>query len=293
MRDVTRENTMIINPTLLPKFRDERTAVARSSDIEERAEGIIDSLLQSINNLGDPAALVIENRLLRVQKRRAEKELEKARNDLERRVIERTRELMEANRMLKELSITDGLTGLFNQRHFLRELETEFRKALRYGRRLALLLLDIDRFKDVNDRYGHPCGDHVLKNVAALLKGCLRDSDIAARCGGDELGIILPETDKSKASKVAEKLRRLLGKTSFAWSGDSFSITCSIGVAAVPDRGIDSWSALLESADKSLYRSKREGRNSVVAINSPIRQSVLKGRKCRRQQVLSIHSNDI
>jgi len=115
---------------------------------------------------------------------------------------------MEANRKLNELSITDGLTGLFNHRHFLRELESEYRRALRYRRSLALLLLDIDHFKEVNDRYGHPCGDFVLKNLAGLLKGCLRSADIAARCGGDELAVILPETNRSKASEVAEKLRR-------------------------------------------------------------------------------------
>jgi diguanylate cyclase (GGDEF)-like protein len=137
-----------------------------------------------------------------------------------------------------------------------------------------LLLLDIDHFKDVNDRYGHPCGDLVLKNVAGLIKGRLRNSDIAARCGGDELAVILRETNKSKASKVAEKLRRQLGQSLFAWSGESFNVTCSIGVAAIPDIGVDDWNAFVESADKSLYRAKREGRNTVVAINSRRRQAV-------------------
>ena len=259
------ENSMIIKRTSLRKMRD-----------------------RSVNSLGDPAALVIENRMLREQSRRAKEELEKARDDLERMVVERTRELMEANIRLNELSITDGLTGLFNQRYFLLELETEFGKALRYGRSLALLLFDIDHFKDVNDRYGHPCGDLVLKNLAKLLRGSLRSSDIAARCGGDELAILLPETNKSKAAEVAEKLRRHLEKSRFAWNGDSFSITCSIGVAAVPDRGIDNWNALLESADRSLYRAKREGRNTVVAINSRKRPSVTKDRHIRRQQERSI-----
>jgi diguanylate cyclase (GGDEF)-like protein len=324
IKDFTRENTMMIKRTSLLNLRDEITSVAPSLDsyplnlrnylseswdmsynrtllrwirnfkyawldIKESSEEIITSLLLSTNNPGDPAALAVENILLREKSRRSEEELEKARSELELKVMERTFELMETNRRLKELSITDGLTGLFNQRYFLLELEKECRKALRYERSLALLLLDIDHFKAVNDRYGHPCGDHVLKNVAALLKGCLRNSDIAARCGGDELAIILPETNKPKASKVAEKLRRQLGKNSFTWNGDSFGITCSIGVAAVPDMGIDNWNALLESADKSLYRSKREGRHSVVAINSRRIQSVPKGRQCRRQQVLPIH----
>ena len=283
-----RENTTIIKRTSLPKIRDAKTSWTPSLDIKGRAEETIHSLLISISNLGDPAALAFENILLREKNRRFEKELEKAQDELERKVKERTFELMEANRKLNELSITDGLTGLYNHRYFLRELETEFGKALRYGRSLALLLLDIDHFKDVNDRYGHPCGDLVLKNVAGLVKGSLRNSDVAARCGGDELAIILPETNLSKASEVAEKLRRHLGQNPFAWNGDSFRITCSIGVAAVPDMGIDNWNALLESADKSLYRAKRKGRNTVVAINSRRKQSASKGRQCRRQQMRSL-----
>jgi diguanylate cyclase (GGDEF)-like protein len=264
--DAMGENCRIIKSTSLAKIRD-----------------------RSVNNLGDPAALGIENILLREKIRRSEEELRKARDELEIKVKERTLELMEANRKLHELAITDGLTGLFNHRYFLRELETEFRKALRYGRSLALLLLDIDHFKDVNDRYGHPCGDLVLKNLAGLLNGCLRSTDVAARCGGDELAIILPETNKSKASEVADKLRLQLEKSPFAWNGDSFSITCSIGVAAVPDRGIDNWYSLLENADRSLYRDKGEGRNHVLTFNSYKRQGVPKSRQLLGQQVLSAH----
>jgi diguanylate cyclase (GGDEF)-like protein len=242
-----------------------------------------------INDLGNPAALAIENILLHEENRRSEEALEKVRDELEIKVKERTLELMEANRRLNELSITDGLTGLFNQRYFLRELDAECRRALRYSRSLALLLLDIDHFKEVNDRYGHPCGDFVLKNLAGLLKGCLRSADVAARYGGDELAIILPETNESKASEVAEKLRRQLQKSCFAWNGDSFSITCSIGVAAIPDMGIDNWNSLLDSADKSLYRAKGGGRNIVIAFNACKMQAVPKRGQSRRQQVLPAH----
>jgi diguanylate cyclase (GGDEF)-like protein len=283
-----RENTTIIKRTSLPKILDAKTSVVPSRDMKESAEQIIDSLLFSINNLGDPAALAVENILLREKNRRFKKELEKAQDELERKVKERTFELMEANRKLNELSITDGLTGLYNHRYFLRKLETEFGKALRYGRSLALLLLDIDHFKEVNDRYGHPCGDLVLKNLAGLLKDHLRNSDAAARCGGDELAVILPETNKSKASEVAEKLRRQLEKSPIAWNGELFSITCSIGVAAIPDIVIEDWNALLESADKSLYLAKRKGRNIVFSINCRRRHSASKGRQCRPQQVRSI-----
>ena len=284
-----RKNTMIIKRTAPPQIRDVKTSVAKSLDIKKSDKEIINFLLLFINNLGDPAALGIENIFLREKIRRSEEDLEKARDELEVKVKERTLELMEANRKLNELAITDGLTGLFNHRYFLRELQMEFRKALRYGRSLALLLLDIDHFKEVNDRYGHPCGDLVLKNVAGLLKGCLRSTDVAARCGGDKLAILLPETNKSKASEVAEKLRRQLEKSRLAWNGDSFSITCSIGVAAVPDRGIDNWYSLLENADRSLYRDKGEGRNHVLTFNSYKRQGVPKNRQLPGQQVLSAH----
>jgi diguanylate cyclase (GGDEF)-like protein len=284
-----RKNTMIIKRKAPPQIRNVKTSVAKSLDIKKSDKEIINFLLLFINNLGDPAALGIENIFLREKIRRSEEDLEKARDELEVKVKERTLELMEANRKLNELAITDGLTGLFNHRYFLRELQMEFRKALRYGRSLALLLLDIDHFKEVNDRYGHPCGDLVLKNVAGLLKGCLRSTDVAARCGGDELAILLPETNKSKASEVAEKLRRQLEKSRLAWNGDSFSITCSIGVAAVPERGIDNWYSLLDNADKSLYRAKREGRNHVLTFNSYKRQAVPKNRQLPGRQVLSAH----
>ncbi len=246
-----------------------------------------------INNLGNPAALAIENILLHEKNRRTEEALENARNELERKVKERTSELMEANRKLTELSITDGLTGLYNHRHFLRELESECRRALRYRRSLALLVLDIDHFKEVNDRYGHPCGDFVLKNLAGLLKGCIRSSDIAARCGGDELAIILPETNRSKASEVAEKLRRQLEKSPFEWDSKSFNITCSIGVAALPDLGIDNWHSLLESADKSLYRAKEEGRNNVIVFHSCSGKAVPENKQSRRQQALPVQCLDL
>jgi diguanylate cyclase (GGDEF)-like protein len=242
-----------------------------------------------INQLGHPVALAIENTLLHEKNRRSEEALEKARDELETKVEERTLELMEANRKLNELSITDGLTGLFNHRYFMRALEAEYRRAIRYKRSLALLLLDIDHFKRVNDTYGHPCGDLVLRDLAALLKGCLRSADVAARYGGDEIAVILPETTESKASEVAEKLRRRLEKNSFEWEGSSFSITCSIGVAAVPETNIAYRNELLSSADKSLYLAKGKGRNHVIAFNPDQMRAVSRGRQSPRRRALVVH----
>jgi diguanylate cyclase (GGDEF)-like protein len=252
-------------------------------------QGFREDDLLFINNLGRPAALAIENTLLHEKNRCSEEALEKAHDNLERKVKERTLELMEANRKLNELSITDGLTGLFNHRHFMRALEAEYKRAIRYKRSLALLLLDIDHFKKVNDTYGHPCGDLVLKDLAALLKGCLRSADVAARYGGDEIAVILPETTESKASEVAEKLRRRLEKSSFEWEGNSLSITCSIGVAAVPETNINYWNELLHSADKSLYRAKGKGRNHVIAFNPAQGRAVSRGRQSSRRRVLVVH----
>jgi diguanylate cyclase (GGDEF)-like protein len=216
--------------------------------------------------------------------------VEKARGELETKVKERTFELMEANRKLSELSVTDGLTGLYNHRHFMRALEAEYQRAIRYKRSLALLLLDIDHFENVNDTDGHPCWDLVLKELAALLKGCLRSGDAAARCGGDEIAVILPETNESRASEVAEKLGRELEKSSFEWKGKSFNITCSIGVAAVPETNIDHWKELLYSADKSRYRAKGKGRNHVIAFNTGQGRAVSRRAKSPRQQVLTVRS---
>jgi diguanylate cyclase (GGDEF)-like protein len=242
-----------------------------------------------VNTLSQPAALAIENTLLHEKNRRSGEALEKAQDRLETKVKERTRELMDANRRLSELSFTDGLTGLFNHRHFMRVLEAEYKRAIRYKRSLALLLLDVDHFKNVNDTYGHPCGDLVLKDLAALLKGCLRSADVAARYGGDEIAVILPETNRAKASEVAEKLRRQLEKSSFEWDGNSFSITCSIGVAAVPETNIDCWNELLSSADKSLYRAKGKGRNHVIAFNPGHGRALSRCRQSPQRRGLAVH----
>ena len=149
------KETMITSGTKLRDFHELKSSLSQSLDIKEPFEEIMDSLLLHL--------------------------VEKARDELETKVKERTLELMEANRILNELSVTDGLTGLYNHRYFIRALEAEYQRAVRYKRSLALLLLDIDHFKKVNDTYGHPCGDFVLRELAALLKGCLRSADVAAR----------------------------------------------------------------------------------------------------------------
>jgi diguanylate cyclase (GGDEF)-like protein len=219
--------------------------------------------------LSTPVALAIENLLLYSRGKYVEEELQRARGDLDKQVQERAAELIKANRQLQELSITDGLTSLYNHRHLIRTLESEYRRALRYRRNFALLMVDVDYFKQVNDTYGHPCGDKVLWTIARLFKECVRTTDIVARYGGDEIAIILLETNKGTALKVSEKLRRVVEKHPFDWEGEPFQVTVSIGVASVLEKGIEDWNGLLNAADKALYQAKEKKRNIVVAFAPP------------------------
>ena len=213
-----------------------------------------------ITSISNPAAVAIENALLHDKTKHSEEELRRARDELEAKVQERTSELAEANAKLRDLSITDDLTGLFNRRYLVRALEAEFIRAIRYKRNFSVLLFDIDDFKQVNDHYGHSCGDAVLVRLASLIKGCIRGSDMVARYGGDEIAILLPETEKSKATEVAEKLRRLIEGTSLEWQGKAINITCSIGIASAPDDRIADWNDLLDKADQALYREREQAR---------------------------------
>lgn len=184
--------------------------------------------------------------------------------DLEAKVAERTSELNELNKRLEDLSITDGLTNLFNHRHFYMRLEEEVRRAARYGRPLSLIIADMDYFKHYNDTHGHPAGDRVLRDAAACLKKNLRVQDVVARYGGEEFSVILPETDKETALALAERLRRLISEQPFPHQEDQpgGSLTMSFGVASFPMDGGDVKS-LVKRADRALYKAKENGRNRI------------------------------
>ena len=194
---------------------------------------------------------------------RAEKLLEEANRELETKVRERTAELEQANKRLERLAITDDLTGLFNRRHLMRKLGMECARSLRYNGRLALLMLDLDRFKRINDRHGHACGDYILKQVALILNDNTRSSDIVARFGGEEFTIVLLETTGERAYKVAENLRRIVQEKNFEYEGQQISLSISIGVASYPDAA-RSPDELLRAADQALYQAKEAGRNKVM-----------------------------
>ena len=181
------------------------------------------------------------------------------------RIVTLQNELIEANRRLAQLSITDGLTNLYNHRHFQDELGKHFVESARYDRPLSLALIDIDFFKKVNDTWGHAVGDMVLKKVAGLFKESIRHSDLAARYGGEEFGVIMPETDMEDAISFAEKIRELVEETIIETEQGPVRVTVSIGVSSVPHPTIKTPMALIEDADESLYRAKENGRNQVQA----------------------------
>ena len=163
---------------------------------------------------------------------------------------------------LRENSLRDGLTGCFNRTHALAVIDMELRRARRSRLPVSLIMLDPDHFKDVNDRYGHLCGDAVLTAVGARMREVLRGSDLKCRYGGEEFLVLLPETPLEGAKRVADTLCRDLANMPIAWKDGTVSITASLGIAVAYPTEIDG-SALIGRADAALYRAKDQGRNCV------------------------------
>ena len=159
------------------------------------------------------------------------------------------------------LTTVDGLTQIFNKRYFMETLEREISRAQRYQRALSLIMFDLDHFKSVNDTYGHLAGDYVLKHLAGVIKNRIRREDVLARYGGEEFAIILPEIDHQHALVFAEKIRRLVERTSFNFENTALPITISVGVstATADVAGPDE---LIRLADEKLYEAKAAGRNT-------------------------------
>jgi len=192
-------------------------------------------------------------------------DLEKMNTDLEVKIVERTRELAQANARLAQLAVTDGLTGLYNHRHFHERLALEVERSNRNGLPLALFMIDVDHFKRYNDKNGHPAGDEVLRQVARLLSDGRRANDICARYGGEEFAVVLVDTPKLTAFQVAEKLRQRVADHAFEGAADQPDgrLTVSIGVAAFSEDASEA-EGLVRAADAALYRAKAGGRNCVV-----------------------------
>ncbi|MCD4673370.1 MAG: diguanylate cyclase [Anaerolineaceae bacterium] len=178
------------------------------------------------------------------------------------------RDVTETEKLIRDiqsLAALDSLTDLYNRRHFFELAERTFEQAVRYRRQLSVLLIDIDHFKLINDKHGHQKGDEVLCAISGFCKERLRKADVLARYGGDELILLLPETNLPQAYVLAERLRQESHKLPFTGKKGAFQITLSIGVSClcIPEPAI-SLEALIDHADQALYQAKRDGRNQVA-----------------------------
>jgi diguanylate cyclase (GGDEF)-like protein len=200
--------------------------------------------------------------------------------EAQRRALEdRNHELLRANEVLEQLSITDGLTHLHNHRHFHDQFAREVKRADRSGHPLCLLLIDIDDFKALNDRYGHAAGDAVLAAAAQIVNAQVRESDYVARYGGEEFALLLPQTELDGAVPLAEKIRVALAEREFTLPDGESSVhlTVSIGVA----RHSVTADETFDAADRALYEAKGAGKDCVVAA-APLDRPVPLDRRRRR-----------
>ena len=178
-------------------------------------------------------------------------------------------ELRSSNIILEKLSVTDGLTGLYNHRYFQKILQEEFQRSRRFQTYLALILLDLDDFKQVNDTYGHQAGDQVLIQLSEIMRESIREVDTPVRYGGEEFAIVLPQTEVDSAIYVAERLKEAIERSPrFQEIEPGLTITASLGLCGYPDPGCHSAEDLIRYADKAMYRAKQIGKNRVVVGSS-------------------------
>lgn len=171
--------------------------------------------------------------------------------------------IQELNLKLEEISRVDGLTGLYNRRYWEEQFVMEYKRDKRSESPSALILIDIDDFKKVNDNYGHPAGDSVIKALAAIIKKATRETDITGRYGGEEFAVILPDTPVANVEFVAERIRRLVEKSTVLHDENEIRYTISIGIAGFALAYSDN-TEWLKAADKALYNAKETGKNKVV-----------------------------
>lgn len=199
---------------------------------------------------------------------------------LDQQVQQRTQQLQDAlddSEVMREryqrLSMVDGLTGLFNRRYFFPEAESQLSRSIRYEQPFSLLLLDVDYFKQINDRWGHQVGDNVLQAIAAELQRVTRLGDIVARLGGEEFIVVLPNTDASGADQIAQRIQQQVGELALDGEGPE-GVTICIGMSALNDRAVNNLEVsrcvdiLYKEADMAMYECKRRGRNRRLVFNS-------------------------
>lgn len=178
----------------------------------------------------------------------------------------KNRELQDVLSKLEVLAITDSLTDLFNRRYFETVIEREFNRTVRYKSPASCLMMDVDHFKTVNDEYGHRVGDTALKELASIIKNCLRKVDTVARWGGEEFIALLPGTIRENALEAAARILKSIADHKF--SGIARQITVSIGIASAPDPSITTAEQMADAADFALYEAKSKGRNRIEAVKN-------------------------
>lgn len=224
----------------------------------KQAFEMVDQIHES--NETQPLVNALNNMLNTLSRRN--KELLSLKKNLEQKVEERTTELMEANRHLEYLSTTDQLTELKNRRYAMDALNMLWHSTCKFTDSIAVLMIDLDHFKEVNDNYGHDCGDIVLKTVAVTLKDSVRNDDIVCRLGGDEFLIICPHTFLQGAIKVANNILKEIKKLNVSIDGGFWSGSASIGVAS-SDPKMQGVEDLIKKADDQVYKAKEAGKNCV------------------------------
>jgi diguanylate cyclase (GGDEF)-like protein len=242
-RRVKDDNTLPFIPIILV------TALSEAEDVVQGLESGADDYISKPYNFRELEARV--RAMLRIK--RLQDELD-----------QKNRELELVNKRLKKLSITDGLTELFNHRHVHQLLHDEFERSDRTGETIAVVMMDLDRFKSVNDTYGHPTGDVILYETAQIIKDTAREIDMPGRYGGEEFIAILPDTGEEAGAHFAERVRQAVEGHVFRDGATEVRMTVSCGVAAFPAPGVDTPEALLKAADEALYQAKHGGRNQVV-----------------------------
>jgi diguanylate cyclase len=190
--------------------------------------------------------------------------------ELEQRVQQRTQDLEVLNQRLQQLSDTDQLTQLKNRRALESQLAQEWARAVRYGHSLAVVLVDIDHFKSINDRHGHPAGDSCLQQVAALIAASVRwPGDTTSRYGGEEFCLLLPEVYADEALRIIEAMRERIAGTQINTMAATFNVTISAGMFVAVPRPDLTTDTFIREADAALYESKQNGRNRVTMRSVP------------------------
>lgn len=263
-----------LNLTDLKKYLYEEYKEDELTDqIKERIERIVDNVKKEISNASQNISetLIAQENLHLEDVSNAYEEIEKLKKinlslkmNLEKamRNIDLERESLEK---VKVKVYRDSLTGLYLREYLQVKLKENLYYMERYGRIFSLFMIDVDDFKDINDKFGHQIGDNVLWQIGNLIKKNIRSSDIPVRYGGDEFVILMPETDINSAKKVAEKFTDKMSKVIFKKKDEEFKVTFSIGLTCV--RKDDTLDSIMERVDAALYSSKRSGKNSITVFD--------------------------